>query len=367
MIRGRLIAGGLAGSLALAVLPAGAPAAPRGFFGVMPQGPLSADDYAGMGAAGVGTLRLQLSWAAIDAGPAAGGYDWSDADAVVAGAARNRIRALPVVTGTPAWVIALDGRRCGRRGCPPFAPTGSAALAAWRAFLTAAVDRYGPAGAFWADNPSLPQLPVRVWQVWNEQNSPSYWEPRPDVDAYARLLDAAHEAITQRDPEAKLILGGMFATPLGGLGPAITAARFLARLYRHRGARRDFDGVAAHPYAAKLSGVREQINLLRDRMDAAGDERAGLWITELGWASGGAPNPLNRGLDGQASRLRQAFAYLLRKRRALRIENVTWYSWRDDPGVLAGRCAWCPDSGLLNADGTAKPSLGVFAEFAHAD
>jgi hypothetical protein len=158
----------------------------------------------------------------------------------------------------------------------------------------------------------------------------------------------------------------MFGSPLGGLRPAIPAARFLARLYRLPGARRDFAGVAAHPYAATLSGVRTQIALLRRRMRAARDRMTGLWVTELGWASGGPPHPLNRGLAGQAARLRQAFGYLVRNRHRLQLENVTWYSWRDNPAVQAGLCSWCPDSGLMTADGTAKPALDAFAEFAHA-
>jgi hypothetical protein len=365
LIRARLVAGGLAGSLALVALPACAAAAspPRGFFGVAPQGPLQAADFEAMGAAGVGTLRFGLDWSRIEPVPG-GGYDWGVSDALVAGAAAGGIRALPFVFGAPAWAIALDGHRCGRRGCPPYAPHGPAALAAWGGLLTAAVRRYGPRGAFWAENPGLPRLPVRDWQIWNEQNSPSYWAPRPSVPGYARLLRAAHSAIRAADPDAKVLLGGMFASPLGGQRPAIAATRFLARLYRRSGARRNFEGVAAHPYSPSVAGVRSQVGALRELMDAAGDTGTPLWVTELGWASGGPANPLNRGLAGQAANLRRAFSALIRDRRALRLAGVTWYSWRDNPDVQAGLCAWCPESGLVEADGTAKPALAAFAELA---
>jgi hypothetical protein len=155
----------------------------------------------------------------------------------------------------------------------------------------------------------------------------------------------------------------MFGTPLGGRKPALAAWDFLAKLYRQKGAKRDFDGVAPHPYASRLSKVLAQIELIRDEMVSAGDARAELWITELGWASGGPPNPLNRGLRGQASRLKEAFKHLLKKRRKLRIENVTWYSWRDNSATDAGLCEWCPESGLLNEDGSAKPSFEAFTGF----
>ncbi len=363
-----LTAGSLAGSLALALIPpAPAPTAappPRPFFGVDPQSALDPVDYGRMREAGIGTLRFQLSWAAIEPGPD-GEYDWSSVDPVVAGAAANGVRALPFALGAPEWALALDrgGLRAGDR---PSAPQGPRALAAWRAFLAAAVDRYGPSGTFWSSHPTLPRLPIRDWQIWNEMNSPTYWRPKPDVKGYARLLEAAHEAITDRDSGATVILGGMFGTPFGGQKPGIAAWEFLARLYRRPGARQDFEAVAAHPYAARFADVRAQIERLRGRMVKAGDERSELWVTELGWASGGEPHPLNRGPAGQARRLAQSFRYLIRQRHRLELKNVTWYSWRDSSATGAGLCEWCPQSGLLNEDRSAKPAMDEFMELTGA-
>ena len=127
-------------------------------------------------------------------------------------------------------------------------------------------------------------MPIRDWQIWNEENSPTYWQPRPNVREYARLLAASHDAITGRDPGAKVILGGMYGTPFGGLKPGIAAWRFLARLYGIAGTKRDFDAVAPHPYAARLADVRNQIDRLRRRMVKAGDGQTELWVTELGFS-----------------------------------------------------------------------------------
>jgi hypothetical protein len=357
--------GALGASLVVALaMAAGASAAPpKSFFGVMPQGGLTDADYKRMGQADVGTLRFELFWAGIDPSSAPGDYDWSGPDAVVASAARNGVSLLPFVASVPPWALALDGHDCELHRCPAYAPKGKQALAAWSDFLADAARRYGPGGEFWDSNPTVPERPIRAWQIWNEMNSPSFWKPRPDVKAYAKLLDASHRAITRVDRKAEIVLGGMFGTPLGGRKPAVAAWDFLAKLYRRQGVKHDFDGVAPHPYASKLNKVLAQIDLIRDEMIAAGDRNADLWITELGWASGGAPNPLNRGLAGQADRLTEAFRYFTKKRRKLNIALLTWYSWRDNSATNAGLCEWCPESGLLREDGTTKPSYDAFTEF----
>jgi len=364
--RALAVVGAIAVLLALIAAGSASAAAPRSFFGVMPQGPLDAEDFDAMGDARVGTLRFEIHWAGIDPTSAPGDYDWSSPDAIVEQAARNGVSMLPFVTSVPAWALALDGRNCDPGDCPPYAPKGKQALAAWRTFLADAVERYGPQGEFWAENPTVPERPIRDWQIWNEQNSPSFYKPKPNVKAYAKLLDVSEEAISAEDRGAKIILGGMFGTPLGGQKPAIAAWDFLARLYKQRGAKKDFDGVAPHPYASKLSKVLAQIDLIREEMKRAGDRGGELWITELGWASGGPPNPLNRGLAGQADRLTEAYRYFLRKRRKLNVENVTWYSWRDNSSTTAGLCEWCPKSGLLNEDHSAKPSFDAFRKLTGA-
>ena len=334
---------------------------PRSFFGVTPQRALEDADLARMEKAKVGTVRFELHWAGIDPGPG-GDYDWSAPDRTVARAAQRGIRALPFAFATPQWVAELDGHDCGAGSCGTFAPTGAAALRAWREFLAAAVRRYGPDGELWQENPQLPELPIRNWQLWNEQNSPSFYAPKPNVKNYAKLLRAGRKAITARDKGADIILGGMFGTPRGGQKPAIAAWDYLAKLY-DKGAKRDFDGVAPHPYAPKFESVVLQIDLLRDEMRAARDGKADLWITEIGWASGGPPNPLNRGPAGQAARLKQAFKYFVKKRKRLNIRNVDWYSWRDNSGSGTALCEWCPYSGLVDDDLNAKPSLRAFTNF----
>lgn len=349
--------------VALTAASAAQAAVPRSFFGVVPQAPLSGADLDRMGQGAVGTLRFEIFWSGVDPTAAPGDYNWSGPDAVIGNAARNGIQALPFIFSTPQWVAELDGRNCDPESCLPFAPRKPAALKAWKAFLSDLAKRYGPNGEFWAVNPTIPEKPIRVWQIWNEQNSPSFFKPKPDVPAYAKLLRSAHDAITAVDRRAEIVLGGMFGTPLGGRKPGISAWDFLAKLYDVKGSKKSFDGVAPHPFGAKLEKVVVQIDLLREEMVAARDAGSDLWITEIGWASGGAPNPLNRGIQGQADRLRETFGYFKRKRSKLNIRNVDWYSWRDNSNSSAGLCEWCPKSGLFNEDLTSKPSWDAFTGF----
>jgi polysaccharide biosynthesis protein PslG len=355
--RGPRAALGLCAAIALALLappPAEAVASP--FWGVSSQTPLGAADLARMGQAEVGTLRALFSWSAVE--PAPGARDWSAIDRVVAAAASNRIDVLPILFGTPGWVArGLDRRRCAA-DCATHPPHSDAALRAWRRFVADAVERYGRGGEFWARHPGLPRRPIVAWQVWNEQNSPSFFAPRISVRHYARLLDRAASAIRGTNRRAEVILGGM--AELAGVRGTRPGWRYLRALYRRPGARRDFDGVAAHPYASSFAGVREQVARARGTMRRAGDRRADIWITEIGIASGTGDDPFEVGPRRQARHLRTSFAFLRRHRRALALRAVVWFSWRDSSTPL---CAWCPTSGLFDGGYAPKPAFEAFTQF----
>jgi len=354
----------LAGVLALllCISPAAADP-PRAFYGVSPQNLPNGQEIERMGEGQVGTLRFQLRWSAVDPTPFPSAYDWSEVDPIVRESARAGIDPLPFLFNTPAWVATmLDDRECGE-GCFAYAPRSDPALEAWRSFVGAAVNRYGPGGAFWAEHPGIPARPIRAWQIWNEQNSPPFYRPRPDIRRYAILLAHAAYAIRQADPNAEIVLGGMYGKPEHGRKPAITAWRFLGRLYEMEWPALAFDTVAAHPYAARLRGLRDQLHRLREKMRLGGDGGEDLWITEIGWSSSAVAHPLNRGPRGQAERVRELLEYARQNRRELRLRRVIWFSWRD---VTTGLpvCDWCPLSGLFKeAELRPKAAWRAFTEF----
>jgi hypothetical protein len=334
------------------------PTAPADFFGVVPQGALTTEDIERMDQGNVGTLRIVMPWGLLDPSPKPDDGDFSTIDPIVLLAAQHGIRLVPTIYGTPDWVAEdLDGDSCAP-DCAAYAPRSRRALAALAHFADELVARFGPGGALWQTHPDVEPRPVQAWQIWNEQNSPTFYQPAVSPADYAAVVRAASTAIKDRDPDAEVILGGMFGTP----PPGQSAWSFLADLYGIDDTRNYFDAVAAHPYAARENGIEPQVTRLHDVIVDAGDT-AGMWITEVGSSSDTGPNPLERGPEGQAEQLREAFEFFLQHREALGIEAVTWYSWRDssDPS----QCDWCPGSGLFPVGSLdqPKPSWEAFTSF----
>ena len=75
-------------------------------------------------------------------------------------------------------------------------------------------------------------------------------------------------------------------------------------------------------------------------------------MTELGWGSNSGPTRWERGLQGQANQLSQAFAMLTANRVRWRIGGVWWFTWTDE----GGGCLFCRSAGLLTASRKAKPA-----------
>jgi polysaccharide biosynthesis protein PslG len=207
---------------------------------------------------------------------------------------------------------------------------------------------------------------MRAWQIWNEQNSPKYYSPVPNPRDYARLVAASAGAIRSVRPKVDVILGGMW-------GPAkqkqvVPVARFLRGVYRHRGAAASFDGLAVHPYHRGVGGMLRQVYAVKRAARSAGDKRAAIWVTELGWASTGPKgHRLVRGRKGQARILKRAYQALAKRRVQWRVRGVYWYAWTDAKVGAAFVCKWCPGAGLRTADGKPKPAWREMKRVARRD
>jgi polysaccharide biosynthesis protein PslG len=293
-----------------------------------------------MGTGKVGTLRVNLAWGTVQASPDAG-YDWSHYDGVIGEAAKNGIRVLPTVYSSPEWA----------EPSPEYAPLGDR-LPEFEDFSRAAVERYGSDGSFWREHPDIPKLPITLWQLWNEPNSPLFWKPAPNVGDYVELLRGFDSTVKRTDPKAQVMIGGLFPTPKGG----ISMQAFMTALYRE-GAQGHFDAAAIHPYAADPEDALASTADLRNAMNAASDPHKPIWITEVGWASAGQPSGLTVGTERQADYLRQTFELAAEQRERLGIDGVIWYSLNDTPGPL-----WPGHCGLFTLDGAAKPSWDQFTE-----
>jgi hypothetical protein len=313
------------------------------FYGVHSGDPLPGnDELARLGDGGVGTLQVSFAWGSVQSGPFAP-YNWRYYDPVVRGAAENGVRVLATVYSTPTWVAQT----------PEIPPLGSA-IHGFENFTRAVVARYGNDGTFWEQHPDVPRLPITDWELWNEPNSPLFWKSTPDPAAYLTLLRAFRPAVKGADPEARVLLGGLIPAPAGG----IPMDQFLLAIYAS-GGRQLFDAVAVHPYAGTPEEAIDWVEQQRELMRRFGDADKPIWITEVGWASGGQPSGVTVGPERQAEYLTRIFELAADERERLGLRGVVWYALRDSPGPI-----WVGHCGLFALDGNPKPAWEALARVA---
>jgi hypothetical protein len=347
-----------------------------GFFGIIPQTEFGQRDVKLFREANPGSMRIGIAWSQVQSGPgrcgpgafapgagiAANNCNWEQTDQIVQIAAQSGVRVLPYLFAPPTWTDSFAKHGTPDNTAVP--PIYSAAdKAAWKEFVAAAVDRYGPGGKFWQSFGGKDQ-PATVFQVWNEPSSGTYFAPRPDTKKFAQVLKLASSAINQANKRVKVGLPGVFYTPKASKG-GIKMATYYNQLYNIPGIKRFFDYAAIHPYARTIKEFAFQINTLRNIMNRNADRRTKIIISELGWASDGPKGfRLTSTIKGQAKLMRSAFDLLLKNRGRWGIFGVNWYSWRDVPADQA-ICPACPWTGLLKTNYGKKPAFNVFKSFTH--
>ena len=324
---------------------------PDQFFGIAPQHTLTPEDVERMKEGGIETVRVPVPWSTVQpSGPDS--YDWSDVDQVATVTAEEGLELLPVLYSTPSWIA------------PRYTelPVDTAEQrAAWEAFLREAVGRYGPDGAFWDEHgpdseDPVPKVPIRSWQVWNEANF-FYFATPASPERYAELLKISSGPIRESDPDAQVVLSGLFGSPRQGPPQGMPAVDFLDRLYAVKGIKQHFDAAALHPYSADAGDLAGLTQAFRGVIVSNGDFFTPLWITEMGWGSG-RDTAFEKGLEGQADQLDRAYTYLITNRRRLGLERVYWFSWKDDPPPAA--CDFCDSVGLFRAGPGLRPKPAWF-------
>jgi hypothetical protein len=338
-------------------LPAGADAArrevPRGWLGVVVDGPLIERDFAEAGSewdrlagSGAESVRAAVYWSRVQPnGP--GELDFSAFDAVILAAAQRGLGVLPVLQGTPTWAALNPGDPAS----PPNNPDDFAR------FLTALVTRYGPKGSLWAQHPEVSRQPVRSWQIWNEPNLTRYWNHAPWAPSYVALLKRAHTALKAADPGAKTVLAGL----------PNESWKAIKALY-NAGARGSFDIVALHPYTGIPKNVIRIVKIVAREMARRGDARLPVWITELSWPAAQGKTPQHGGFEtterGQKERLAEGLPLLAADRRKLRIGRVYWYTWLSVEGITDSAFDYSGLRRLRNGQLHDAPSLATFRRLA---
>jgi polysaccharide biosynthesis protein PslG len=327
--------------------------APPGFVGMV-----SEDTFAGrpsyqsaqltaMRAAGVTLLRQTFDWSVIER--RRGVYNFSLYDPLVAAAARHGIQIMPDLFNPPSF---LSGRPRGSHLRGTYPPRSNNSLAA---FARAAVRRYGPNGIFWATHRSVPALPIRIWQVWNEPNLPVFWLPKPSASQYAAMLAAAGHAIHAVDPSAEVVSAGIPQSKLG-----VELFTYLRALLA-AGAAKSMDTLGVNAYSHTASGMIALLKQVRSTLNAGGAANIAIRVTEFGWSDGGPGSSFTLTPTGQATQIAAAIRGFALERSALDLRGFVYYAWRDAKPYPGIGDFWGLHTGLLHLDGKPKPALESFS------
>jgi hypothetical protein len=277
--------------------------------------------------AGVENVRVAVYWFQIQP-KRTGPLQWAGLDAIVDAAARRGLPLSPVVLGAPGWAAAS-------RMAPIPVPRHSAD---YTRFMVRLVSRYGPDGTYWTSHRSVPERPIRTWQIWNEVSNAYYWSGSTWSTAYPQLLKDAYDAVKGLDPGAKVIMAGLNTTGAGAKPQ--TSWDALGRIYDALdagGLGRPFDATATHIYTSRAGDAVRVMRETRKVMNAHGDRERPAEVTELAWPASkgrlrdakGRKRTFFAETDekGMAARLTTGVLALAKQRKALGIGSVDWFQW----------------------------------------
>ena len=353
------------GLVTLLAAPAAVAAVPADFVGIESPETLSyvysgdtdaaRANIAAQGAIGIHIHRQQFNWDSML--QPNGKLDFSKHDAYVGQMAAAGLRVLPVLFDAPkAQTAGKDNPAGGIFGRPKSGK-------ALGQFGVAVIKRYGPKGSFWKANPDIPKLPIRSYQIWNEPNLRYYWGDRPNAKQYVAVLKGAYQVMKKADKKAEIVTAGI---PDSTTRRSIPLRKYLAQMYK-AGAKKWFDTMGFNAYAANSKDLSNKIKLIRSRMAKAGDKRAKLWITEIGWADkgkkSGAGKYLVKGAKGQASEITKAIALMKKQRKKRNLRGFIYFQWQDPAqSNRAGLSIdiWGFHAGLRKKDGSPKPAYKAF-------
>jgi exo-beta-1,3-glucanase (GH17 family) len=145
-------------------------------------------------------------------------------------------------------------------------------------------------GTWVSDTVSTYKDKIKVWEIWNEPNWNTGFGAPGDPVKYVDFLKIAYVKAKQADPDC-VVLGGSI------LGTDYAAQNWLMSMYNN-GAGDYMDAVSIHPYCSSVCPLYPnatgsgkafwKLQNMRDLMVQYGDENKNIWVTEMGWATGGS-------------------------------------------------------------------------------
>lgn len=226
--------------------------------------------------------RWPLYWDRVER--AAGVYDWSGYDRLVAQDIQHGLSINAILLGRPAFQ-ALGGGIQGLN-LPAFADGSDIPAPGklpnpanpWAVFVYNAVSRYKPGGLLASSLGWPAGAGITVWEAWNEPDLSMFWSA--GVEQYARLLKLTYLVAHQADPAALVMFGGL---AYGNPDQDDWLAKVLA-IYAADPLRQTFnwymDQVAVHNYTyARRSGL--VVNRIESELAKYGLNRP-VWLNESG-------------------------------------------------------------------------------------
>ncbi len=189
---------------------------------------------------------------------------------------------------------------------------------------------------------------VQHWEIWNEPNITTFWEPEPSAKEFLDVVRVGYEAAKRGNPNCEVLMPG-----LAGPGEGRWGMDFLDQLLE-LGAAKYCDAISIHPYR---QSTPEESDLEGDlRHIAALAEKHGgkrpIWFTEDCWTT---DLPWGSTEERAATMLPRCYALALGTGL---MERFIWFRLHD-PGV--DRFYGEDNYGMCYHDLTPKP-----AYFAHA-
>lgn len=197
--------------------------------------------------------RESFDWNRVE--PRKGWFEWAKFDQAVEVAGAHQISLVGNLSYSAMWASSAPSGAASPTLYPP------RNVADYAAYARAVVHRYKDR--------------VHTWEIWNEENSVTFWRSGVSAAGYAALLKAAYTAIKAEDPSATVLLGGTVGFDKGFMDGIVAA-----------GAWASFDGLAIHTYVAGLPETSMVVTWLDNaRAYVAAKGTKPIWITEFGWST----------------------------------------------------------------------------------
>jgi hypothetical protein len=275
--------------------------------------------------------RESFNWNQLE--PRQGWYEWAPFDQAVEIADAHHVEITGTLEYSASWASSAPASAAAsaRQFYPPSTP------ADFAAYARAVVHRYKDR--------------IHTWEIWNEENSSTFWKPAPSASAYAALLKAAYAAIKTEDPSATVLLGGTV-----GFDRAYIDGVFAA------GAWASFDALAIHTYVGpqpETSMIPTWLDNARAYLDTKGSKP--LWVTEFGWSTYTGSGTSYVGVSESAQAAYTARAYLLMARQG--VAGVFAYELMEHGTSTTSRL---DNYGLVEQSGRLKPAYGALRRVAEA-